>query len=50
MHFDFATALVLAALVTGGVWALDAVVLAGRREAAAHHSHSEQPILEHPPS
>ncbi len=31
MHFDFATALVLAALVTGAVWALDAAVLAGRR-------------------
>jgi signal peptidase I len=32
MHFDFATALVLAALVTGAVWVLDAAVLAGRRE------------------
>jgi len=35
MHFDFATALVVAALVTGGVWALDAAVLAGRRETGA---------------
>ncbi len=31
MNFDFAAALVLAALVTGCVWALDALVLAGRR-------------------
>ena len=31
MNFDFAAALVVAALVTGLVWALDALVLAGRR-------------------
>lgn len=31
MNFDFAAALVIAALLTGGVWALDALVLAGRR-------------------
>jgi len=31
MNFDFAAALVIAALVTGAVWALDALVLAGRR-------------------
>jgi signal peptidase I len=35
MYFDFATALVLAALVTGSVWALDAVLLSGRRTAPA---------------
>jgi signal peptidase I len=35
MHFDFATALVVAALVTGGVWVLDAAVLSGRREGSA---------------
>jgi len=35
MHFDFATALVLAALVTGGVWMLDAALLAGRRTSRA---------------
>ncbi len=33
VHFDFATALVIAAVLTGGVWALDAVVLSGRRGA-----------------
>jgi len=35
VHFDFATALVIAALLTGGVWALDAAVLSGRREGVA---------------
>ena len=35
MHFDFATALVVAALVTGGVWVLDAALLSGRRETTA---------------
>lgn len=35
MHFDFAAALVLGALVTGLVWGLDALLWAPRRRAAA---------------
>jgi signal peptidase I len=36
MNFDFPTFLVLACFVTGGIWLLDAVVLAPRRKRLAH--------------
>jgi len=43
MYFDFATALVLAALVTGAVWALDAAVLSGRRAAPSGNQPARVP-------
>jgi signal peptidase I len=50
MHFDFPTFLVLACLVTGGVWLIDAVAFAPRRRrlAQAAASGSEVPAEEVP--
>ncbi len=41
MNFDFATIMVIATAVTGGIWALDAMVWAPRRRAVAGAEHPQ---------
>jgi len=45
MQFDFPTILFLAAVVTGVVWAIDALVFAPRRRRAAGEEPAKEPVL-----
>ncbi|MEX0900194.1 MAG: signal peptidase I [Gammaproteobacteria bacterium] len=47
MHFDFAAALVLGALITGVIWAVDAAFFAPRRREAAvgDLAHASDPVI-----